>query len=695
MTEISPNLDYFKWINGSNNETRNSISRDKDNNLYVIGSSKSSSITIDNITYTRNASLPYGLYIIKFNSNGTLLWLKWVEATNDLANELIVSSNNGNSIYITASAPTINTVISNNDVTYGTTTQVYNSFVLKINSGGEIQWLRILITNSVNVIYATTVDNNGNLYLVGTVSANNPNTLTFNNVTYTKPSGQDGFIMKINNNQNNTVSFIRWVISNNGATESLKNISIDNNGNLYIALSLFNPLSFNIDGNIYSTGVSSDNTNGIFLIKFDSNNTFCWIKNMNGTLNDYQNDIKADMSGNIILLGTTYSPSLTINATTYNRDTTMPTSVFLIKFDTNGNVINFLWINGNSSDEGGMIAIDTTNNIYITGYSISTALTINNVIYYKANGATKNAFIIKFNSNLKVNWIEWVVGIKGNNLKIILASNNEIYLSGATLLTSLIFKSVTYTKTGLDDATFIIKIKSFDVKYDINFVINEFISLNHNAQLASNAPPVLLDIDYSLSLQVNDLASLFPIKYQQNTINTELYNVDVSMNTTLLESYLNNNCNQWNINKINSSVITTGLTNINQISQSLLEIIALRIFGSGLARAAIINDTSIESELLSHKTDFLNVLANKKDDLFKAYVDSGRIGGNDVSQTVLMNLANTHISFPFYITGEIMDGTNNVLQLYPYSDGFSSYGGFGKMINGLYNIPVIVKFFQN
>ena len=85
MSETSPNLDYFKWINGSSNESRNFISRDKDNNLYVIGSSNSSSITINSITYTRNATLTYGLYIVKFNSSGNVLWLKWVESNNNLA----------------------------------------------------------------------------------------------------------------------------------------------------------------------------------------------------------------------------------------------------------------------------------------------------------------------------------------------------------------------------------------------------------------------------------------------------------------------------------------------------------------------------------------------------------------------------------------------------------------------------------
>lgn len=692
MSETSPNLDYFKWINGTNNESRNFISRDMNNNVYVIGSSKSSSITINNTSYSRNASLTYGLYIVKFNTSGNVVWLKWFEANNDLSNELIIASPYSNYIYITATAPTTNTSVSNNGTTYATSSNTNNSFILKMSTSGDISWLKFLITNGGNYVYSSTIDISGNLYLGGVAFANNPSSLQFNGNSYSKTPGQDGYIMKINSDD--SVNFIRWIISSNGSAENVKNIIVDSNQNIYVSLYLYNTSSFSIDNNTYYMDISNNYIYGSFLIKFNSNNTLAWINNITGISDTLVSDIKLDNENNIILLGNTSASSIKIKSNTYTK-TISSTSVYVTKFDNNGNIIKFIWIDGVSAEDSGLIAIDTNNNIYITGYSVSGSLNINDVSYNKVSGATKNSFVIKFNTSLQLKWIEWITGTYYNNVKIILSSSNEVYLAGVTNLTSLKFKGVTYTKTGTDDATFIIKLKSLDMIYDINFIVNEFISLNQNVYIASNAPQVTLNIDYSMSLQVNSLNSLFPVSYQQNISNSELYDIDISMNPILLESYLSNNTNNWNINKINSSVITTGLTTSNYLPQAILETIALRVFGSGNARAAITNDKSIDTEVLSHKNDFLSVLTNHKDELFRSYVDSGRINGGDVSQSQLMNFTNTHISFPMWVTGSILNPSGSTLNIYPYSDGYMSYNGYGSMNNGLYNIPIIVKFYQN
>ena len=428
MSETSPNLDYFKWINGTNNESRNFISRDMNNNLYVIGSSKSSSITINNTSYSRNASLTYGLYIVKFNTSGNVIWLKWFESNNDLSNELIIASPYSNYIYITATAPITNTSISNNGYTYGTSGNNNNSFVLKMSTNGDISWLNFLITNGGNYVYSSTIDISGNLYVCGTASANNPVTLQFNGITYTKTLGQDGFIIKINSDD--SLNFIRWFISSNGVTENLKNIIVDLNQNIYVSLTLYNTSSFNIDGNNYSTDISSNLINGSFLIKFNSNNTFAWINNITGNSDTFVTDIKLDNDNNIILLGYTSATSINIKSNTYTKNTLVSTGIYLTKFDNNGNILRFIWIDGSSAEQSGVIVIDSINNIYITGYTVSGTLGINDISYNKVSGATKNSFVIKFNTNLDLRWIEWITGTNYNNVKIILSSSNEVYLAG-------------------------------------------------------------------------------------------------------------------------------------------------------------------------------------------------------------------------------------------------------------------------
>lgn len=688
--EISPDLEYFKWINGVNNESRTFTAKDSDNNIYFLGSSLSSSITINNVIYERYTQLANALCLIKFSSSGNVIWLKWIESSSVFTYENITIYKNID-IYLSTTVSTSNSIIYINGVNSGTSSYNYNSFIAKFTTNGVISWLRFLITNSANFIYSTTTDSSGNLYLAGTASINNPMTLTYNGKAYTKTvSGQDGYLIKINNNITNSINFIKWIIGN--ATENVMNVALDTNKNIFVTVYTNNPTSFLIDDVSYSTNISSDNTIGIFLIKFDSStNNVSWIKSINGTSDEYPTDIKIDNSNNIIFSGYTNSGTLNINGTSYQTAIVSP-AIFLVKFDTIGTVSNFLWIEGDSVDQSSVLQIDTNNNIYFTGYTVSSSLSINGIIYAKGGGAVRAGFAIKFNSNLQLRWIEWVSGVYSNNLKIVLAnSDNEIYLSGNTNLTTLNFKNITYSRTGTDDAAFLIKMSR---PSNINFVVDEYITITQNAMLATNVPLSSLNIDYSLSLEVNNLIDLFNITYQQNSMNAEMYDINVLMNNILMNQYLNNTEN-WSISKLNNNVASAGLTSTNQLPKALLETIALRVFGSGNARAAIVNDYSINESVLSHTNDFYYYFNNRRNQFFQAYVASGRISGGDVSQPVTMNLNNTRLSFPMYVTGKMFDSTGNNLVLNPYIDGYSSYNGYGTMTNGVYNIPVIVRFHQS
>lgn len=689
MTEISPDLDYFKWINGISNESRTFTAKDSDNNIYFLGSSLSSSITINNVIYERYTQLTNSLYLIKFSSSGNILWLKWIESSSAFSYETITIYKNTD-IYISTTVATANSIIYINGVNSGTSSYINNNFIAKFTTNGVVSWLRFLITNGGNYIYSSTTDPSGNLYLVGIASINNPMTLTYNGTSYTKTiAGQDGYLIKINNDATNSLNFIKWIIGI--STENIMNIALDSNNNIFITVYTYNPTSFNIDGVSYSTNISNDSTIGTFLIKFDTTYNVSWIKSINGTKDEYPTDLKIDNNNNIILSGWTNSGILTINGTSY-QTAIVGSAIFLAKFDTSGNVNNFLWIEGNSVDQSSMLQIDTANNIYFTGYTVSSSLSINGTSYTKGGGAVKAGFAIKFNSNLQLRWIEWVPSVYSNNLKIILANNdNEIYLSGNTNLSTLNFKGITYSRTGTDDAAFLIKMSK---PININFVVDEYITITQNAMLATNVPISTLNIDYSLSLEVNNLIDLFNITYQQNALNTEMYDINVVMNNVLMNTYLNNTAN-WSITKLNNNVVSAGLTNTNELPKALLETIALRVFGSGNARAAIVNDYSINETVLSYSNDFYYYFNNRRNQFFQAYVSSGRISGGDVSQPVTMNLNNTRLSFPMYVTGKMFDSMGNNLVLNPYINGYSSYNGYGTMSNGVYNIPVIVRFHQS
>jgi hypothetical protein len=675
----SPNLEYFKWINGSGNEIKNYIVSDINFNTYYLGNSTSTNITINNIVYSRtNILSSLALYLIKFDAIGNVLWFKWIESSSTLSNEVITIYAN-KYVYISANVQT-----ANSNIMYATTitpvatsTYNYNTFVMKINcNDGSNQWTRFIRSNLGNYIYSMLTDNLGILYLFGTASANNPLNIIFNGISYSKSSGTDSFLLKINNDSTNTNKSIKWIAG--PSNEKGSGIALDKFKNIYMIITGTGITNLIIDGLTYTNLAQSELSERIFLLKLnnDQNNSLSWIKTIDGSGNDSYSDIKIDNSNNILLCGYSYSNNLSINNVIYqNRPIGSGLEgAFLIKFDTNGNTMNFIWIDGLYTETAFKILVDNNNNYYFTGRTTTTNLTI----YSTSNSTTYNVsqtFLIKFDFDFQVLWVENLYGMASSILTIICNNKNDIFLSGSAT-SYLTFKGVTYTKTGTDSNSFIIKLKS-DLLSDIEI---NMVTLN--------------DVDFLLNFQVNNLSNLFPITYKQDATNTDLFNVDVSMNHILMEEYLSNSINpNWSTSKSND-VITSGLSGTGNLPNSLLEIIALRVFGNGKARAAITNDTLIDDSILSEKSNFFNALTNKKYELFKRFQQSDRFDSNSAFNPVIMNLNNTRLSFPVWLTGSIAGPDGNVLSTFPYSNGYNSYNGLGKMSNGVYNIPILIRFFQ-
>lgn len=171
-------------------------------------------------------------------------------------------------------------------------------------------------------------------------------------------------------------------------------IAVDSGGNVYVTGSATNPTSYdyvtikyasngtaswvrsynannNADeaqsiavdsaSNVYVTGFSVD-SNGApdyATIKYDSNGNQLWVKRYNGPLtnsDDRATAIAVDSSGNVYVTGYSYSSSGSDYAT--------------IKYDSNGNQLWASRYNGPAGeDRANALAVDPSGNVYVTGYS--------------------------------------------------------------------------------------------------------------------------------------------------------------------------------------------------------------------------------------------------------------------------------------------------------------------------------------
>ncbi len=169
-------------------------------------------------------------------------------------------------------------------------------------------------------------------------------------------------------------------------------------------------------GNIYVTGYTKsfgEGRNDIWTIKYDSNGNQLWNKTLGGDLNDYGYGITTDSSGNIYVVGYTYSFQI------------FASDIWTIKYDSDGTKIWDRTIGGSNLDAGYGITTDSSGNIYVTGYT-----------YIEADAQGRNIWTIKYDSDGTKIWDKIIGSIGGwtgdTGYGITTDSSGNIYVTGDT-----------------------------------------------------------------------------------------------------------------------------------------------------------------------------------------------------------------------------------------------------------------------
>jgi len=221
------------------------------------------------------------------------------------------------------------------------------------------------------------------------------------------------------------------------------------------------------DGNVLITGSFNDtvsfgaftlNSHGgynIFLVKYDSLGNVLWAKSSGGTIDDEGEGVATDASGNIYITGVYFSPSII-----FGNDTLLNVGnydIFLAKYDSSGNVLWAKRGGGNYADFASGVAADAFGKVYITGFFGSSSISFDSITLISAGN--EDMFIVQYDSSGNV--------LRGKDIgnsgaeqawSIVADLSNNIYITGNYTSSSLSFGSHTITKTGIED--------SFIAKYD-------------------------------------------------------------------------------------------------------------------------------------------------------------------------------------------------------------------------------------
>ncbi|MBC8428068.1 MAG: SBBP repeat-containing protein [Candidatus Pelagibacter sp.] len=327
-----------------------------------------------------------GTFLIKYNSS---LSRQWTRQTDGYTGKGVHVDSSGNIVFI-----------SNNrdygkfeESGYATDTQ--STKIYKYNSSGEKYWLYERSGQSYFTQLDATSDSSNNYYFTGQCRGNSLDSQGCSN--------NSAAVLKFN-----STGTRQWTLVINGQHSRGHGIVTDTSGNIFItgfAMDTFNSVS--------NTGAKD-----LFLTKYNTSVTHQWSKLLGSTSDDVGNEIVMDSSGNLYITG--YTEGILDGGTTSGeRD------LLITKYDSSG---NNSWAKqvGNTRSEGRSIAVDSSGNSYVVGYT-----------YGDFDGNTNiggaDIVIVKYNSSGTKQW-SYQYGTSSDDFGegIVVDSAGNLYVTGYT-----------------------------------------------------------------------------------------------------------------------------------------------------------------------------------------------------------------------------------------------------------------------
>jgi len=362
------NLMWVKKMGGIGRDVGYSIVSDAGGNVYTTGSFNDT-VDFDPGIEVLNLISSYSddVFIQKLDNDGNLLWVKQIGGIYNQFGFSITTDAEEN-VYITGS------FLGTCDFDPGPETLLMTSFgaadifVEKLDSDGNLLWVKQLGGDGIDQAFSIAVDNAGNVistgYFFGIADFDPSPTEAMNLIS----SGQhDVFINSLDPNGN-----LLWArqIGGDSGNRGLS-VTTDISGNVYVSGDFRGTIDLDTDSGIIS--LTSNGETDIFIQKFDFSGNFLWVRQMGGVGYESGNSITIDTENNVYITGY-FSDIVDFNpgAGTANLIAVGSNDIFIQKLDSEG---NFIWVGqmgGDSMNRGQSITTDPSGNVYATGYFFGT-----------------------------------------------------------------------------------------------------------------------------------------------------------------------------------------------------------------------------------------------------------------------------------------------------------------------------------
>jgi hypothetical protein len=192
--------------------------------------------------------------------------------------------------------------------------------------------------------------------------------------------------------------------------------------------------------------------------RLNSSGTRVWSTYYGGTNVEQGKGIVSDNSGNCYVIGNTGSSNFPVQNAIQASFGGGTNDMAILKFNASGVRQWATWYGSTGNDQGTAITADASGNIYLTGYTNSSAFPTLNAIQ-STKDIAYDACILKMNSSAVVQWSTFLGGDDDDKARAITidAAGTNIYVSGTTIsgsfpVTAGVFQSNSASAYNYEDA---------------------------------------------------------------------------------------------------------------------------------------------------------------------------------------------------------------------------------------------------
>ncbi|MDM8554216.1 SBBP repeat-containing protein, partial [Desulfococcaceae bacterium HSG7] len=224
-----------------------------------------------------------------------------------------------------------------------------DAFVAKLNGSGVLQWNTFMGGSGDDKCYDIAADSSGNVYVTG-----------YSDATWGAPKNlyagdRDAFVAKLNGS-----GALQWhTFMGSSGRDYSRGITTDDSGNVYVSGESHYTTWGATPIDPHPGGFSC------FVAKLNGSGDLQWNTFMGSGSVEVSNDIATDSSGNVYVIGYSYKAWGVSPKNSHAGDV----DAFVAKLTPDGARLWNTFMGSTNIDEGSGIAVDSSGNIYVIGYS--------------------------------------------------------------------------------------------------------------------------------------------------------------------------------------------------------------------------------------------------------------------------------------------------------------------------------------